>query len=188
MWLVCGRCCVGFFFFQAEDGIRDLIVTGVQTCALPISLSDTLQFVAAATQQNPVEKGLGIEHSEIRYFECGDRDTEIRAIAKEIKRLVLREGYSLADVALVVRQRASYAETIARVMREEALPCNLQWRIDANDIPGLRAALKLFVILEQLSTEEAAAPRISDLADLIKSEYFRLNEKDLSALSSRFDA
>src|SRR6478672_8633043 len=29
---------VFFFFFQAEDGIRDLIVTGVQTCALPISL------------------------------------------------------------------------------------------------------------------------------------------------------
>src|SRR5206468_9411763 len=26
-----------YFFFQAEDGIRDLIVTGVQTCALPIS-------------------------------------------------------------------------------------------------------------------------------------------------------
>src|SRR5438270_1615919 len=26
------------FFFQAEDGIRDLTVTGVQTCALPISL------------------------------------------------------------------------------------------------------------------------------------------------------
>src|SRR6266496_5182515 len=29
-------CC---FFFQAEDGIRDLYVTGVQTCALPISPS-----------------------------------------------------------------------------------------------------------------------------------------------------
>src|SRR2546429_9890406 len=28
------RCC--FFFFQAEDGIRDVAVTGVQTCALPI--------------------------------------------------------------------------------------------------------------------------------------------------------
>src|SRR5699024_12147905 len=28
-----------FFFFQAEDGIRDRNVTGVQTCALPISLS-----------------------------------------------------------------------------------------------------------------------------------------------------
>src|SRR5207245_7272366 len=28
-----------FFFFQAEDGIRDATVTGVQTCALPISYS-----------------------------------------------------------------------------------------------------------------------------------------------------
>src|SRR2546427_3278969 len=28
--------CRLFFFFQAEDGIRDLTVTGVQTCALPI--------------------------------------------------------------------------------------------------------------------------------------------------------
>ena len=28
---------VFFFFFQAEDGIRDTSVTGVQTCALPIS-------------------------------------------------------------------------------------------------------------------------------------------------------
>src|SRR2546421_2222867 len=30
-----------FFFFQAEDGIRDLIVTGVQTCALPIDRKST---------------------------------------------------------------------------------------------------------------------------------------------------
>src|SRR2546430_7714303 len=29
--------CLVVFFFQAEDGIRDLTVTGVQTCALPIS-------------------------------------------------------------------------------------------------------------------------------------------------------
>src|SRR5207248_3552511 len=29
--------CFFFFFFQAEDGIRDRTVTGVQTCALPIS-------------------------------------------------------------------------------------------------------------------------------------------------------
>src|SRR2546429_3956769 len=34
-----------FFFFQAEDGIRDVAVTGVQTCALPISLSTGLPRV-----------------------------------------------------------------------------------------------------------------------------------------------
>src|SRR2546427_9536030 len=32
-----------FFFFQAEDGIRDLTVTGVQTCALPICIGKSWQ-------------------------------------------------------------------------------------------------------------------------------------------------
>ena len=31
-----GYICFVVFFFQAEDGIRDRLVTGVQTCALPI--------------------------------------------------------------------------------------------------------------------------------------------------------
>src|SRR3712207_8363188 len=41
-----------FFFFQAEDGIRDIGVTGVQTCALPIStlLADWLREPAAASR------------------------------------------------------------------------------------------------------------------------------------------
>src|SRR5207302_4025310 len=41
-FVVCSMCRFSsfffFFFFQAEDGIRDFHVTGVQTCALPISL------------------------------------------------------------------------------------------------------------------------------------------------------
>src|SRR5687767_15718932 len=36
--IVC--CC--FFFFQAEDGIRDKLVTGVQTCALPILIRESV--------------------------------------------------------------------------------------------------------------------------------------------------
>src|SRR5262249_59726319 len=35
-----------FFFFQAEDGIRDWSVTGVQTCALPICIAKVLQAAA----------------------------------------------------------------------------------------------------------------------------------------------
>src|SRR5690625_7351243 len=38
-----------FFFFQAEDGIRDGHVTGVQTCALPISVIEVGVDVANAT-------------------------------------------------------------------------------------------------------------------------------------------
>src|SRR5207245_7832794 len=33
-----------FFFFQAEDGIRDATVTGVQTCALPILIANYLDY------------------------------------------------------------------------------------------------------------------------------------------------
>src|SRR3989441_5741680 len=49
---------VFFFFFQAEDGIRDKLVTGVQTCALPIS------DVARG-----VEARLGVEHASAREHE-----------------------------------------------------------------------------------------------------------------------
>src|SRR2546425_7243047 len=41
-----------FFFFQAEDGIRDKLVTGVQTCALPILLMGDL--VLLETEVGPV--------------------------------------------------------------------------------------------------------------------------------------
>src|SRR5207245_864770 len=42
-----------FFFFQAEDGIRDATVTGVQTCALPISASWSLGAPASRGSDIP---------------------------------------------------------------------------------------------------------------------------------------
>src|SRR2546430_9654601 len=42
-----------FFFFQAEDGIRDLTVTGVQTCALPISIA-----VSTSCPEEPTRRSL----------------------------------------------------------------------------------------------------------------------------------
>src|SRR2546429_493048 len=41
------------FFFQAEDGIRDVAVTGVQTCALPISLRE-LAFAGRTLRKSPI--------------------------------------------------------------------------------------------------------------------------------------
>src|SRR5256886_11902470 len=43
--------CRVFFFFQAEDGIRDLTVTGVQTCALPIFFVCSLVEVRGLLQE-----------------------------------------------------------------------------------------------------------------------------------------
>src|SRR5258708_13857526 len=49
-----GTCDGSFFFFQAEDGIRDDLVTGVQTCALPI-----YQFAPSPPGANWSTPGLG---------------------------------------------------------------------------------------------------------------------------------
>src|SRR5205814_1620389 len=120
-------------------------------------------------------------------LECTERETEIRAIAKEIKRLAFSEDYQLKDIALVVRERESYAETIARVMREESIPCNLERRIEIREIPAVRAARKLFQLLGENPGEENDSVKISALADLIKSEYFRVGQDGLAVLSAEFE-
>src|SRR3989440_5008810 len=53
-----------FFFFQAEDGIRDLIVTGVQTCALPISKTLT----AVAVMQLRDRKRVSLDERVTQYI------------------------------------------------------------------------------------------------------------------------
>src|SRR5690606_40162369 len=46
-----------FFFFQAEDGIRDFHVTGVQTCALPISFPCTSWRRASSSRDIATPEG-----------------------------------------------------------------------------------------------------------------------------------
>ena len=121
----------------------------------------------------------------ITLLECSNRQTEIRAIAKRIKRLVLMEGYQLSEIAVVVRELASYTEVIARVFEEESVPCSLERRMRLADVPAARAALKLFELLMKLAREGAATLKASDLAGLVKSGYFRLSEVELDALRAR---
>src|SRR2546426_6454098 len=55
-----------FFFFQAEDGIRDYKVTGVQTCALPIL------FVTARALLEAKDSVVALPASAISYAPYGD--------------------------------------------------------------------------------------------------------------------
>src|SRR5690554_7653703 len=52
------------FFFQAEDGIRDADVTGVQTCALPISSNACLARKCPTASSKPRRKGCSSACSE----------------------------------------------------------------------------------------------------------------------------
>src|SRR5258706_8743250 len=81
-----------FFFFQAEDGIRDWSVTGVQTCALPISLA----FVKAHKCTNLARRQAAAGHE---LFTCATiRECEGMAAAG------LRQDLLLANEVLHARR------------------------------------------------------------------------------------
>ncbi|MFY9556194.1 MAG: PD-(D/E)XK nuclease family protein, partial [Blastocatellia bacterium] len=130
----------------------------------------------------PLENSL-----DISLLECSNRQTEIRAIAKEIKRLVLLEAYRPSEIAVVVRERSIYDDTIARIFDEEGIPCAVGRRVALTEVPAVRAALKLFELLIERG-REAAAIKVSVLADLVKSGYFGLSSTELDLLRERFHA
>lgn len=147
------------------------------------------QTVQSASQQRRMDSARLVREAgepAITILECGNRPTEIRAIAKRIKHLVLVDNYSLREIALVIRELAAYADTIARVFEEESIPCALQGRVRLEEVPAARAAVRLLELLIEHSREGGGALKVSAVADLIKSGYFRLSDAELGLLRTRF--
>src|SRR5207253_4803836 len=70
------------FFFQAEDGIRDGHVTGVQTCALPISPSRSLRHGFVQSPLEPVKSdSLLFEPEERRWCKRAGDDLRMPRLA-----------------------------------------------------------------------------------------------------------
>src|SRR3712207_5292337 len=88
-----------FFFFQAEDGIRDIGVTGVQTCALPISTGPP-QRPLRSCRRSP-------------WRSCGHQETEERG--STVTATTPTDGY------LAERRRS--AELMAARQLIEQVPC-----------------------------------------------------------------
>src|SRR2546430_15655654 len=77
------------FFFQAEDGIRDLTVTGVQTCALPILAKTPEQMTYRSTlRKRKSRENETIEQREIRLA----KDRVNKRIKKSSETLEVREA------------------------------------------------------------------------------------------------
>src|SRR5438034_10101655 len=78
---------VDVFFFQAEDGIRDHCVTGVQTCALPISLiliyiGTFFLVIQGASQNSAQAAGQGSASAQ---DSAGSARSEERRVGKECR-------------------------------------------------------------------------------------------------------
>src|SRR5438093_2061341 len=99
-------CCCGwlvhwtfFFFFQAEDGIRDWSVTGVQTCALPISVNGVGPKVALAvvSGSSPAELRRAIAREDAARFQAipGIGKKTAERIVLELKSVVVADVTAL---------------------------------------------------------------------------------------------
>src|SRR5256886_6978114 len=81
-----------FFFFQAEDGIRDLTVTGVQTCALPIwrelyvDAQDQAHHRGGPARADRGVRAVHVERPDVELLEGG---------ARGIRPEILQEGLDL---------------------------------------------------------------------------------------------
>src|SRR2546427_10009012 len=85
-----------FFFFQAEDGIRDLTVTGVQTCALPISARAPVQPMRKSSVGALVGRACA---------RAGVPRTGPRAFRHAVGHDLLKGGASLVEIRDVLRHR-----------------------------------------------------------------------------------
>src|SRR5256886_1121696 len=107
-----------FFCFQAEDGIRDLTVTGVQTCALPIS---NIRRVLEVIEQPPgVPEMPNAIHfpSPVRgYVELDDVCFSYRDHTRVLEgiRLKLEPGEKVALVGMSGSGKSTIAKLIARL-------------------------------------------------------------------------
>src|SRR3989449_2106039 len=84
-----------FFFFQAEDGIRDVAVTGVQTCALPIVSAPGLRRYVKAREIPRVKNGLGMAILSTPQGLMTDREARTARIGGELLALVDRKSTRL---------------------------------------------------------------------------------------------
>src|SRR5256886_13226715 len=96
-WSVGGAVVSRFcFFFQAEDGIRDLTVTGVQTCALPICVTDNGDVAparalkGAKTQiKNPTGIFVDAVHDELVVANMGNHSATVYSRTAEDRKSVV---------------------------------------------------------------------------------------------------
>src|SRR5256885_11994869 len=85
------------FVFQAEDGIRDYKVTGVQTCALPISFCSTWIKNLVITSRHPQVKSFAPIFPHRPFRRTASTGIDTRTLARELRigRAARRPNYCL---------------------------------------------------------------------------------------------
>src|SRR5947207_7107496 len=101
-----------FFFFQAEDGIRDHCVTGVQTCALPILRAVIAESFERIHRSNLVNMGvLPLQ------FKAGESASSLKLTGTESYGIAVADLKPRATVAVRIQPAAGSPFEVEAVVR-----------------------------------------------------------------------
>src|SRR2546430_17563927 len=103
-----------FFFFQAEDGIRDLTVTGVQTCALPIYFPDATAGVPVSISEISEEADLALVKGDLSGLKEPILKMDARKEAAVSGQPLLSLGYATGISAILARAGEAAVNEIAK--------------------------------------------------------------------------
>src|SRR5260370_23815771 len=140
------------FFFQAEDGIRDSSVTGVQTCALPISL--LRQFLSPLTNQRGDTYGGALENR-LRFVQetleavdaatGSDRELGVRFCADELAPwagLTPEQSLEIARLLVTTRRIDYMTVTMGSIFSTHMFPFQASMHVPQGYAVHLAGAIK----------------------------------------------
>src|SRR2546429_3071140 len=117
-----------FFFFQAEDGIRDVAVTGVQTCALPICCSWEAATDRIVVLEDPVRRAFSTVN-------CVQVRTEkIWVVIKNVVQVVISGDIKRNAVLIVVKGKRRTRRIVTCLSLEPPVAA----KINVNGVAGVQ--------------------------------------------------
>lgn len=108
----------------------------------------------------------------VEIISAPDRAAEVRAVAREVKRLAVEEGFAVKDFSIICRSLSQYAHHLERVFRECSIPLAL-------DCPLALAENPLVVAVERLLSLHANSFTRRAFIDCLRSPYFDLSHYGL---------
>jgi ATP-dependent helicase/nuclease subunit B len=140
--------------------------------------TDSIGRAAALLMKDEIADAdlLNAREGPIHIISAPDRAAEVRAAAREIKRLVLKDGFRTGEIAIACRSLASYSDHLDRVFGECSIPLKLDCAKPLAEIPVVMALLRLSGLSLRLFSRRATV-------ESLRSPYFDLSAYGLDESS-----
>jgi ATP-dependent helicase/DNAse subunit B len=118
---------------------------------------------------------------------AADRAREVRAIAKEIKSLVLETGLAPHEIAVGARDRDRYEPFVREIFADEGIAISIGERRSLADLPASRAAVKLLDAAASIGVQNSGRARVARLLAILKTDYFALSSEARARMGDLLD-